>query len=113
MTSPPNPRHNVPQAPPTLTRDEALALLREHKPMLAERFGVTQLALCGSVARDEATADSDVDVLVEFAASPDWKACFGVEAYLEELFDRAVDMSTLSEVRKEIRPYVERDAVYV
>ena len=96
-----------------MNRDEALKLLRAHKPVLGERFGVTELALFGSFARDQATDRSDVDVLVEFDNPPDWKAYFGAVAYLEDLLGRPVDVATLSDVRKEIRPYVERDAVHV
>ena len=96
-----------------MNRDEAIELLRAHKPVLAERFGVTELALFGSLARDQATDRSDVDVLVEFDKPPDWKTYFGAVAYLEDLLGRPVDMATLSDVRKEIRPYVERDAVHV
>ena len=96
-----------------MNRDEALELLRAHKPVLAERFGVSELALFGSFARDQATDRSDVDVLVEFDHPPDWKAYFGAVTYLEDLLGRPVDMATISDVRKEIRPYVERDAVHV
>ena len=96
-----------------MNRDEALDLLREHKPALAERFGVMGLALYGSFARDQAAVHSDVDVLVEFDTPPDWKTYFGAVAYLEDLLGRPVDMATISEVRKEIRPFVERDAVHV
>ena len=48
------------------SRHETLALLRTHKPVLTERFGVVGLALFGSVARDQATKSSDVDILVRF-----------------------------------------------
>jgi len=40
-------------------RDEAIALTRAQLPELRQRFGVRQLAVFGSVARDEATAASD------------------------------------------------------
>jgi predicted nucleotidyltransferase len=46
-------------------RDEVLARLAAHWPELTER-GVARLAVFGSVGRDEARADSDVDLLVEF-----------------------------------------------
>lgn len=45
-------------------RDEVLAILRRHKAEFAARFGVTELGVFGSVARDEAAADSDVDIVV-------------------------------------------------
>ena len=51
-----------------MNRDEVLALLRTHKPILMERFGVTALALFGSFARDQASDGSDVDILVRFKA---------------------------------------------
>ena len=45
-------------------RDDALRRLREHRDHL-QGLGVAQLFLYGSVARNQATADSDVDLLVE------------------------------------------------
>lgn len=50
-----------------MTREELLALLAQHKPVLAERFGVVKLALFGGFARDTARQDSDIDVLVSFS----------------------------------------------
>ena len=47
-----------------MKRDDVLKLLRTHKATLAQRFGVTGLALFGSFARDQAANDSDVDILV-------------------------------------------------
>ncbi len=96
-----------------MNRDEVLTALRQHKQVLRERFDVTGLALYGSFARDQADAESDVDVLVEFGNPPNWRRYFGAQAYLEDLFERPVDMSTVGEVRSEIRPYVERDAISV
>lgn len=96
-----------------MTRDEVLATLGAHKQVLEERFGVTSLALFGSLARDQATEESDLDILVEFGTTPDWRAYFGAVSYLEDLLGRPVDLATLAEVRKEIRPFVERDAVHV
>ena len=96
-----------------MNRDEALHLLREHKPALAERFGVTGLALFGSFARDQATDASDVDVLVEFNGPATSKAYFGVQFYIEDLLGRRVDLVTDKALRPELRPYVEREAVNV
>lgn len=49
-----------------MSRDEVLALLRLALPDLQQRFGVQDLAVFGSVARNEAGPGSDVDILVEF-----------------------------------------------
>ena len=96
-----------------LSRDEALALLRMHKPELSERFDVTYLALFGSVARDEAGDDSDVDVLVRFDGPARSKRYFGALFYIEDLLGRSVDLVTDKALRKELRPYVEKEAVSV
>ena len=96
-----------------MDRDEILNTLRAHKPTLAERFGITGLALFGSFARDQANDKSDVDILVWFDAPPNWQNYFGVQFYLEDLLGRPVDLATNESVRAEIRPYVERDAINV
>jgi uncharacterized protein len=48
-----------------VSRQAVLSALRAQQAVLHARFGVTGLALFGSV-RDEAGQDSDVDLLVEF-----------------------------------------------
>ena len=96
-----------------MNRDELLDLLRTHKATLSRRFGVTELALYGSFARDQGTDASDIDILVGFKAPPDLERYFGAQSYLEELLGRPVDMSTNGELRAEIRPYVEREAIDV
>ena len=50
----------------TMRRTDVIALLAPRRDEIAQRFGVRSLSLFGSVARDEARPDSDVDVLVEF-----------------------------------------------
>lgn len=92
---------------------ETVALLRDHKPELVRRFGVAELALFGSTARDEAVASSDIDVLVRFERPADSKMYFGVQFYLEDLLGQAVDLVTEKGLREELRPYVEAEAVRV
>jgi len=94
-------------------RDGVLALLRAHKEELARRFRVVDLALFGSIARDTATAASDVDILARFDGPLDWRQFFGAQSYIEDLLGRPVDLVTEKELRPEIRPYVERDAIHV
>ena len=96
-----------------MNRDEVLKMLRAHKPTLAERFGVTGLALFGSFARDQATDTSDVDILVRFDSPATSKTYFGVQFYIEDLLSRPVDLVTEKALRPELRPYVEREAVHV
>ena len=94
-------------------RDEVLRALRAHKETLADLFGVASLTLFGSFARDEASAASDLDILVRFDGPATSRAYFGVQFYLEDLLGRPVDLVTEKALRSEFRPHVEREAVHV
>jgi len=96
-----------------MKRDEALSLLDSHKNTLTKQFGVTALALFGSTARDAAQQNSDVDILVEFDGPATSKRYFGVQFYLEDLFGSHIDLVTTKALRPELRPYVEKEAIYV
>ena len=96
-----------------MNRDEVLGLLREHKETLTQRFGVVELALFGSIARDRAKEESDVDILVQFDGPATSKRYFGVQFYIEDLLGRPVDLVTAKALRKELRPFVEREAIDV
>ncbi len=100
--------HGVP-----ITKDQALNLLRQHKQTLEQRFGVIELALFGSIVRDEAFQGSDVDILVRFDDPAAFRAYFRTASYLEEVFGRRVDLVTPKTLRPELRPFVEREAIYV
>ena len=96
-----------------MSSSETLAVLREHKPVLCERFRVVELALFGSTVRDEARPESDIDILVTFDGPADSKRYFGVQFYIEDLLGRPVDLVTDKALRAELRPYVEAEAVHV
>ncbi|MCC5886225.1 MAG: nucleotidyltransferase family protein [Gammaproteobacteria bacterium] len=96
-----------------MTRDDVLRQLKSVKPELTRRFGVVDLALFGSLARDMAGADSDIDVLVTFDGPATSARYFGLQFYLEDLLGRPVDLVTDKALRQELRPFIEREAVHV
>ena len=96
-----------------MSRDQVLALLRAHKATLAQRFGVADLVLFGSGAYDRTGDDSDVDILIRFDGRATSKRYFGTQFYIEDLLGRPVDLVTDSALRRELRPYVEREALHV
>ena len=67
----------------------------------------------GSFARDRATDDSDLDVLVRFDGPIHWERYFGAQFYLEDLLGRPVDLVTEKDLRPEVWRYVEREVVNV
>lgn len=96
-----------------MNRAHVLQQLAASKAELASRYGVTRLALFGSMARDAARADSDVDILVSFDGPATSSRYFGVQFFLEDLLGRRVDLVTDKALRPELRPYVEREALHV
>ena len=96
-----------------MNRQDAINLLTEHKPTLSQRFGVVDLALFGSVARGTARPDSDIDVLVAFDGPATSERYFGLQFYLEDLFNRPVDLVTSKALRPVLKPYIDKDAVHV
>lgn len=96
-----------------MNRAQVLEVLACSKPVLAARYGVTRLALFGSVARDAAREDSDVDILVSFDGPATSERYFGVLFHLEDLLGRPVDLVTDKALRAELRPFVEKEAVHV
>ena len=96
-----------------MNRSRALELLTRSKPTLAERYGVTQLALFGSTARNNARSDSDIDILVAFDGPATSERYFGVQFYLEDLFGCEIDLVTEKALRAELRPFIEKEALRV
>jgi predicted nucleotidyltransferase len=95
-----------------MKRDDALAVLRAHVGNLA-RFGVKSLALFGSVARDEAGPESDLDLLVEFEGRATFDNYMSLKLYLEDLLGSPVDLVMRKALRPRMVPAVEREAVRV
>lgn len=96
-----------------MNRTRVLQLLRDHMSTLTSEYGVRSLSLFGSMSRDEARDDSDVDILVSFDGPATSARYFGVQFYLEDLLGHPVDLVTDKALRAELRPYVEREALRV
>ena len=93
--------------------NEVINILQTHQEKLAKEFGVKSLQLFGSVARDEATPSSDVDLLVEFNRPMGYFGLFSLQDYLENLLGCSVDLGTKNSLRPTIKENVMRDLVNV
>jgi uncharacterized protein len=76
-------------------------------------FGVQSLALFGSVARDEATEQSDIDFLVEFEGSATFDRYMDLKFFLEDLFNKPVDLVTKRSLKPQISQTVLAEAIDV
>lgn len=95
-----------------LKRNEILSLLNAHKTAL-EEFQVKSLLLFGSVARNEANAESDVDLLVEFEQTIGLFTFVRLQRYLETILGCKVDLGTPDSLKGHLREAVLQEAVRV
>lgn len=93
-----------------MTLDAALGRLRDARAELAE-FPIKSLSIFGSVARNEATADSDVDVLVEFSVPVGLIAFVRLKRCLESVLGTRVDLATPGALRPDSRDRIIEEAV--
>jgi uncharacterized protein len=96
-----------------LTRDEATRRLQEHSEHILQ-LGVRRLALFGSVVRNEARPDSDVDVLVEF--QPDIRILdrfMALADLLEAVLGQRVELVTTDALSPYIGPRILAEAIDV
>jgi len=92
------------------TRSSILKTLADHGEEV-RRFGVRSLGLFGSAARGQATATSDLDFLVELE-SPTFDAYMGLMEFLENLFERPVDLVLANTLKPRLREPILRDTVH-
>ena len=95
-----------------MSRKRVLNLLKQHQTEIQE-LGVRSHALFGSVARNQAGPDSDVDLLVEFLKPPNFDRFMDVKLYLEDILGRKVDLVMSQSVRPQVRPFIEQDLVTI
>ena len=76
-----------------MTREEFFARIEPHRAEL-DAAGVKRIGVFGSVARNEARPDSDIDVLVEFHETPDLIDFIVLKERLEVILGTRVDLAT-------------------
>ncbi len=91
-------------------RDEVLARLRESRAEWLS-WGIAELELFGSVARDEATEDSDVDLLVQFSEPVGLFGFQEIRDRLTDLLGHPVDLVPRGAVKAAIRDAVYAEAI--
>jgi len=93
-----------------MRRDDALAILRSHREEL-QRLGVVSLTLFGSVARDEARSDSNLDLLAELRRPAGYFEVVQLADYLEQILGVPIDLLTPGAVSPTLKTRIEREAV--
>lgn len=93
-----------------MRRADAIAFFTAHRDDL-RRLGISSLLVFGSVARDEARVDSDVDLIAEFDRPVGYLGLARVQRELERLLGCRVDLATPGMIRPEQRDRIFGEAV--
>ena len=90
--------------------DQILKKLEAHRRAI-KAYGVRSLGLFGSYARGEQKRRSDVDFVVEFERKS-FDAYMDLQAYLEDLFERRVELVISDSIKPRLRKTILREAVH-
>jgi len=93
------------------TRSDIISLLEQNRKAI-KNFGVRELGVFGSFAREEQTATSDVDVLVDLEQKT-FDSYMDLLFFLEDLFDGKVDLVMKDTIKPAIKNRVLAEAIYV
>lgn len=96
-----------------MDKQAALSLLTDNIEDIRRRFSVRRIALFGSIARDDATDNSDVDVLVVFDQKAGFDVFMELKFYLEELLGTRVDLVTNKALRPRLHKAIEQEIINV
>ncbi|QPH39158.1 nucleotidyltransferase family protein [Pedobacter endophyticus] len=95
------------------TKAALLAQLKTNAEKI-KSFGVEKLGVFGSFSTDSVTKDSDIDLLIEFVPSKkNFDNFIDLSFYLEELFNRKVEIVTPQSLSKHIGPHILKQTQYV
>lgn len=94
-------------------RDAILAILRDFKQNFADKYGILEIGVFGSIARDEAREDSDVDICIK-TKTPDPFMLVHIKEEIESRVRKHVDIVRM---REKMNPFlkerIEKEGVYV
>ncbi len=97
------------------TKMDVLEQLKSSKTFLSSKYNISKLGLFGSFARDEATANSDIDILFEVEENKKLSLFdyLHLAKDLEQTFQAKVDLVRESTLKTGLKPYIYKDIVYV
>lgn len=96
-----------------LTKNQIIETLKSKANSLVE-FGVLEIGLFGSFYRNEATLSSDIDLLIDLEKEKKtFRNFMSLNYYLEDIFNRKVELVTKQSLSKYIGPHILKEIEYV
>lgn len=94
------------------SKTEIVNKLNELKPMLQKDYAVKRIGLFGSFSDNTFNDESDIDLLVELEKPIGWKN-FSLEIFLEEIFNRKIDLVTKNALKPQLKNNILNQIQYV
>lgn len=96
------------------TLKEILSLLKSNKKMLAETYGISDIAVFGSYVKETQKQRSDLDIMVELGPEHrTYDNFMELKFFLERITRRKIDLVIKESIRKELKPAIFKEAVHV
>jgi len=93
-------------------KDSILKTIQNHKTELLD-FGVSCIGLFGSYVRNEQISHSDIDILVDFFPEKEnYDNYMALYDYLENLFDKKIEIVTINGLSPYIGPHILKEVAY-
>jgi len=95
-----------------VNKEQIILKLKQIKPVLSEKYGLTEIALFGSYSRDEETPSSDIDLLIAFR-KPSASSLFASFDLLQECFGTIpVQIVTKGAIKPRYFEAIKQDLIY-
>ncbi len=96
-----------------MKRDDILDVLRKFKQDNAEKYGILEIGVFGSIARDEAREDSDVDICVK-TKTPNPFTLVHIKEDIEGMIQKHVDIVRIREkMNSFLKDRIDKEGRYV
>lgn len=96
-----------------ISKTDIIRIIKTEMPFLQKKFGVVKIGLFGSYAKDEQSAESDIDILVELT-EPRFEYLAGLQVYMEHKLERNVEIiRKRSKHKSKFIQQVEKNIIYV
>ena len=97
-----------------MKRESVIEILRDHKKVLQQKYGVIKIGVFGSYARNQQRADSDIDIAIEIIKEKKNLHNFlNIKRELERILGKKVDLGIESTLKPIIKEYVSKEIIYV
>jgi len=97
----------------TTLKDQIITSITNSKDEIHNRFHVDYLAIFGSVAKETASPNSDIDILVKYKEIPGFFEFINLKTFLEDITKRQVDLVTEGALKKQLKAKIIKEAIRV